>query len=302
VLFLVTILIFGAVRVIPGDVCRVVLQGRPSVTDEQCAEVNHRLGLDEPVVSQYLAWVSNVLQGDFGESIISQQSVWDEIRDRLPVTLELALLASFFSLALAIPIGVYSAVHQDKLGDHALRLATIGWLSMPGFWVATLLITYPAKWWGYAPPLGYTEVWEDPLTNLEQLYMPAIALGLALMGSLARLTRSTMLEVLRQNYIWTARSKGLRELTVLVRHALKNAIIPVITLFGLQLSAIVGGAVIVEVIFSLPGLGTLLVNSVTFKDYPQIQGLVLFFALIVVLMNLLVDISYSYLDPRIRYT
>jgi peptide/nickel transport system permease protein len=298
----VTILIFGAVRVIPGDVCRVVLQGRPSVTDEQCAEVNHRLGLDEPVVSQYLAWVGNVLQGDFGESIISQQSVWDEIRDRLPVTLELALLASFFSLALAIPIGVYSAVHQDKLGDHALRLATIGWLSMPGFWVATLLITYPAKWWGYAPPLGYTEIWEDPLTNLEQMYMPAIALGLALMGSLARLTRSTMLEVLRQNYIWTARSKGLRELTVLVRHALKNAIIPVITLFGLQLSAIMGGAVIVEVIFSLPGLGTLLVNSVTFKDYPQIQGLVLFFALIVVLMNLLVDISYSYLDPRIRYT
>jgi peptide/nickel transport system permease protein len=278
----------------------VVLQGRPSVTDEQCASVNHRLGLDEPVVTQYLTWVGNVLQGDFGESIVSQQSVWAEIRDRVAVTLELALLASFFSLALAIPIGVYSAVHQDKLGDHALRLATIGWLSMPGFWVATLLITYPAKWWGYAPPLGYTEIWEDPLTNLEQLYMPAIALGLALMGSLARLTRSTMLEVLRQNYIWTARSKGLHELTVLVRHALKNAIIPVITLFGLQLSAIMGGAVIVEVIFSLPGLGTLLVNSVTFKDYPQIQGLVLFFALIVVLMNLLVDISYSYLDPRIR--
>lgn len=301
VLFVVSILIFGAVRVIPGDVCRVVLQGRPEVTDEQCAEVNKSLGVDKPATTQYLNWAGNVLQGDFGKSIISQQGVMNEIRSRLSVTIELAILACSISLLVAIPIGVTSAYYQDKFPDHLLRVLTIGWLSMPGFWVGTMLITFPAKWWGYAPPLVYAPFWEDPTKNLEQMLTPAIALGLALTGSLARLTRSSMLEVLRENYIWTARAKGLRERTIFLKHALKNAMLPVITLFGLQVGAVMGGAVVIESIFTLPGLGTLLVNAVTFKDYPQIQGIVLFFAVLIVTVNFLVDVSYTLFDPRVRF-
>ena len=302
VFFFISILIFGSVRVIPGDVCRVVLQGRPSVTEEQCNEVNRKLGVDRPVVSQYLSWVGNILQGDFGKSIISQRSVTQEIGSRLSVTLELTLLSCAFSLLLAIPIGMVSAFYQNRFQDYFLRVVTICWLSMPGFWVGTMLIIFPARWWGYGPPLVYADIWEDPLKNLEQLIPPSIALGLALTGSLARLTRSSLLEVLRQNYIWTARAKGLSGRAVLTRHALKNALLPVITLFGVQVGGVLGGAVIIESIFSLPGLGTLLVNSVTFKDYPQIQGIVLFFALLIVVINFFVDLAYLVLDPRIRFT
>jgi peptide/nickel transport system permease protein len=173
---------------------------------------------------------------------------------------------------------------------------------MPAFWVATMLVTFPAKWWGYATPVGYADLWEDPLQNLEQLYMPAISLGLALSASLARLTRSSMLEVLRQDYVRTARAKGLSERVVLSRHALKNAMLPVMTLFGLQLAFLMGGTVVLESIFALPGLGTLLLTSVTFKDYTTIQGIVLFFAVLILIINFLVDLSYAWFDPRIRYS
>jgi peptide/nickel transport system permease protein len=299
VLVIVSILVFGGVRVIPGDVCRLVLQ-TPEVNEEQCARVEQNLGLDQPAARQYATWLGGVLRGDFGTSMISRRDVWQEIRSRMYLTVELALLASTFAVALAIPIGVYSAINQDKLGDHLLRLITVGWLSIPGFWVATMLITFPAKWWGYSPPVGYTQIWEDPLKNLEQLYMPAIALGLALSASLARLTRSSMLEVLRQDYVRTARAKGLKDRVVLYRHGLKNAMLPVITLFGLQLGFLLGGTIVLESIFALPGLGTLLLGSVVQKDYTQIQGIVLFFAAIIVVINLLVDLSYAWFDPRVR--
>ncbi|MGH2588433.1 MAG: ABC transporter permease [Dehalococcoidia bacterium] len=299
VLLVVSILVFGGVRVIPGDVCRLVLQ-TPEVTEEQCARVEHSMGLDQPAATQYVTWLGGVLRGDFGTSMISRRDVWQEIRNRMYLTVELAVLASTFAVLLAIPIGVYSATNQDKLADHLLRLITVGWLSIPGFWVATMLITFPAKWWGYSPPVGYAQVWEDPLKNLEQLYMPAIALGLALSASLARLTRSSMLEVLRQDYVRTARAKGLRDRVVLYRHGLKNAMLPVITLLGLQLGFLLGGTVVTESIFALPGLGTLLLGAVVQKDYTQIQGIVLFFAVIIVVINLLVDLSYAWFDPRVR--
>jgi len=300
-LIVVSILIFGGVRVIPGDVCFLVLQ-TPEVTDEQCDRVYQRLGLDKPAVQQYFSWMGNAVQGDFGRSMISERPVLEEIRARMNLTLQLTFLASLFAVALAIPIGVYSALRQDTLPDYALRIMTIGWLSMPAFWVATMLVTFPAKWWGYATPVGYADLWEDPLQNLEQLYMPAIALGLALSASLARLTRSSMLEVLRQDYVRTARAKGLSERVVLSRHALKNAMLPVMTLFGLQLAFLMGGTVVLESIFALPGLGTLLLTSVTFKDYTTIQGIVLFFAVLILIINILVDLSYAWFDPRIRYS
>ena len=301
VLLIVSILIFGAVRVIPGDVCRLVLQS-PEVTQDQCDRVDRDLGLDKPAPQQYLSWLGGVLQGDFGKSNLTKRPVFGEIRHRMNTTLELAILASAFAIAVAIPMGVYAALKQDKLPDYASRLVTIGWLSMPSFWVGTMLITFPAKWWGYAPPAGYVQFWEDPIINLQQVYLAAISLGLALSATLARLMRSSMLEVLRQDYIRTARSKGLRERVILSKHALKNAMLPVVTLFGLQLGFLLGGTVVLESIFALPGLGTLLLDSVIRKDFTQLQGLVLFFSVVIIIINIAVDLSYAWFDPRIRYS
>ena len=300
VLIVVSVLVFAGVRVIPGDVCRLVLQS-PDIQPSQCAVVMHSLGLDKPAVAQYLTWSGGILHGDFGTSMISHRDVWGEIQDHLPVTVELSLAAALFAVALALPIGVYSALRQDRFADYGLRILTVGWLSMPGFWIATMLVTFPAKWWGYTPPVGYVQIWQDPLKNLQQVYLPAIALGLSLSASLARLTRSSMLEVLRQDYVRVARAKGLRDYVVMSRHALKNAMLPVVTLFGLQLGFLLGGTVVLESIFSLPGLGTLLLNSVIIKDYTQVQGIVLFFAVIIILINLAVDLSYVWFDPRVRY-
>ena len=301
VLWLVSVIVFGAVRLIPGDVCKIVL-ATSDVDERQCQVIRHDLGLDRPAAVQYLHYMGGVLRGDFGKALISKRDVWGEIRTRIPLTLELALLATVFALALAIPIGVISAVKQDTPIDYLLRFLTIGWLSIPSFWLGTMLIVFPARWWGYSPPVGYVDLWKDPLKNLHQLYLPAIALGLALSASLARLTRSSMLEVLRQDYIRTARAKGLRERTMVFRHALRNALITVITLFAIQFGVLLGGTVVLESIFSLPGLGTLALNAVLLKDYPQVQGLVLFFATTLVLINLVVDLSYAWIDPRIRYT
>ena len=301
VLFIISIVVFVAVRAIPGDVCRIVL-ATPDVDEAQCNAIREELGLDEPVVSQYLTYMGGLFTGDWGTQLISKRDVWTEMRDRIPLTLELTVLSCVFAIILAIPIGVISAIKQDTPIDYVLRVTSIGWLSIPGFWLGTMLIVFPAKWWGYTPPVGYVDIWEDPLKNLEQLYLPAFSLGLALSASLARVTRSAMLEVLRQDYIRTARAKGLKEYAIVVRHALKNSMIPVITLFGLQVGVLFGGTVVLEGIYSLPGLGLLTFQSVLIKDYPQVQGLVLFFAAVLVTINLLVDLSYAWFDPRIRYS
>jgi peptide/nickel transport system permease protein len=300
VLWAVSIIVFGAVRIIPGDVCRIVV-GSPDVSVAQCQAIKHGLGLDRPVVTQYFHYVGVVLHGDLGPTLVTQRNVWHDIRGRIPLTLELAALASLIAVVMALPIGIVSAIKRDRPADYGLRLLTIGWLSVPGFWIGTMLIVFPAKWWGYSPPIGYAEFWNSPAKNLEQLYLPAIALGLALSASLARITRAAMLEVLSQDYIRTARAKGLRGLNVVLHHALKNAMIPVITLFAIQFGTLLGGTVVLESIFSLPGLGALTLSSVLTKDYPEVQGLVLFFATVLVLINLLVDLSYGWFDPRIRY-
>jgi peptide/nickel transport system permease protein len=301
VLFVISLVVFSSVRLIPGDVCAIVL-ATPDVDERQCQAIRDELGLDRNVVRQYVSYMGGIIQGDFGTTLISKRDVWGEIRTRIPLTMELTLLSTGFALMLAIPMGVYSAIRQDRLSDYLLRFITIGWLSIPSFWLGTMLIVFPARWWGYSPPVGYVDFWTDPLKNLEQLYLPAFALGLALSASLARITRSSMLEVLRQDYIRTAWSKGLSERVIVVRHGLKNAMIPVITLFGLQVGVLFGGTVVLESIFALPGLGSLLFSAVVIKDYPQVQGLVLFFAAVLVTINLVVDISYAWFDPRIRYT
>ena len=301
VLFVISILVFVAVRAIPGDVCRIVL-ATPEVDEAQCAAIREELGLDDNVATQYVKYMGGVLTGDWGKQLISKRDVWTEIRYRIPLTLDLTVLATGFAILIAIPIGVISAVKQDTPIDYVLRFVSIGWLSIPGFWLGTMLIVFPGKWWGYTPPVGYVDFWEDPLKNLEQLYLPAFSLGLALSASLARVMRSAMLEVFRQDYIRTARAKGLREYSIIVHHALKNSMIPVITLFGLQVGVLFGGTVVLEGIYSLPGLGLLTFQAVTIKDYPQVQGVVLFFAAVLVTINLLVDLSYAWFDPRIRYS
>jgi peptide/nickel transport system permease protein len=298
----VSILIFGGVRVIPGNVCGIILGGSEGMTPERCAQIDHELGLDQPVVQQYFDWAGGILRGDFGRSMVNRRPVLEEIKNRLGATAELSILSAGFAILIAIPMGVYSALKQDKFQDVGLRVLTVGWLAMPSFWVGSMLITLPAKWWHYSPPTPYVQFWEDPLTNLEQMYLPAIALGLALSAILARVTRSAMLEVLRQDYIRTARAKGLAEKVILSRHALKNAMLPVVTLLGLQLGFLLGGTVVLESLFSLPGLGTLLLSAVITKDFPELQGLVLFFALAIIIINLLVDLSYVIFDPRVRYS
>lgn len=300
VLFVSSVLIFGGVRIIPGDICQIVLQ-IPQPAEQQCDNLRTQLDLDKPAVTQYFHWIGGVATGDLGNSIITQRPVANEIKRRLETTVELAALSIFFAFAAGVPIGVYSALKQDKIPDIILRGLAISWLSMPSFWVGTLLITFPAKWWGYATPVGYTHFWNDPMKNLEQLYLPAISLGLALAAILARFTRSAMLEELRQDYVRTARAKGLAERVVISRHALKNAMVQVITHLGLQLAFFLGGAVILESLFSIPGIGTLLLTAVTTKDFPMIQGLVLVFAVIITVINLAIDVSYAWLDPRVRY-
>ncbi|MBI2764757.1 MAG: ABC transporter permease [Chloroflexi bacterium] len=300
VLFAISVVVFTAVRMTPGDVCKIVL-ATPDVDQQQCDAIRNELGLDKPAPVQYVKYMGNLLSGDWGKSFFSKREVWGEIRTRIPLTLELTVLSTVFALAISIPIGVISAVKQDGWLDYVLRFVTIGWLSIPSFWLATMLIVFPAKWWGYSPPIGYVNLWDDPLKNLEQLYLPAFSLGLALSASLARVTRSSMLEVLRQDYIRTSRAKGLAERAVVIRHALRNALIPVTTLFALQVAVLFGGTVVLEQIFSLPGLGTLTLSAVFVRDYPQIQGLVLFFGAVLVMINLVVDVSYAWLDPRIRY-
>src|SRR5581483_4532878 len=217
-----------------------IVLATPDVDENQCRVIRAELGLDQPVVTQYLHYMGGVLHGDFGTTLIGKRNAWNEIRTRIPLTLELTLLATMFALTLALPIGVYSALKRDSVTDYGLRFLTIGWLSIPGFWLGTMLIIFPAKWWGYSPPVGYTDIWKDPLKNVHQLYLPAIALGLALSASLARITRSSMLEVLRQDYIRTARAKGLMDRVVIQQHALKNAMIPVITLFAIQFGTLLG--------------------------------------------------------------
>ncbi|MGB4863430.1 MAG: ABC transporter permease [Tepidiformaceae bacterium] len=300
ILFVISILVFVAVRAIPGDVCKIVLNVQ-DVDQAQCDAVRKELGLDEPVATQYVKYMGGVLTGDWGKALISRQDVWHEIKIRIPLTVELTVLATGFALLIALPMGIISAMRQDSAIDYVLRIISIGWLSLPSFWIATMLIVFPARWWGYSPPVGYVDIWEDPMRNLEQLYLPAFSLGLALSASLARITRSSMLEVLRQDYIRTARAKGLKDRVVVIRHAMKNAMIPVVTLFGLQVGVLFGGTVVLEGIFSLPGLGFLTFQAVTVKDYTQVQGVVLFFAFVLVTINLLVDLSYAWFDPRIRY-
>ncbi|MGE3857382.1 MAG: ABC transporter permease [Dehalococcoidia bacterium] len=301
-LFLVILIVFTAVRVVPTDIADLLVADSTSSTgntEAVKAAIRKELHLDRPIPIQLGYYLLNMAKGDIGRSAYDTKPVATKIYDALPVTLEVAFLAMTLSTVMAIGIGVLSALRQDTFYDYGIRLLTIFAFAAPVFWIGTLAIVLPARW-GYFPPLFFVSFLDDPIANLQQFLMPAAVLAMNLMGSVARMVRSSMLEVLRQDYIRTAYAKGLQTRVVITRHALRNGFIPVLTFLALQLSNLLGGSVIIESIFALPGVGTLTVNAISTKDYTVIQGCVLFFGCIVVVMNLLVDVSYGFIDPRLR--
>jgi peptide/nickel transport system permease protein len=298
-LLLVSIIVFSLTRLIPGDV--VVLMFEEKAYAKDLDALRARLGLDRPLYVQYGTWLGKVVQGDLGESLWTRRPVLEEIARRLPISAELGAMAIVVALLLALPIGVLSAIRQDTVQDYTARSLAIVGLSVPSFWKATLVIVLPSIWFGWAPPLQFTPYSQGPWQHLSQFIAPAVILGIASGASIMRLARALMLDVLRQDYIRTAWSKGLRERRVVLKHALKNAIIPVITIVGIQIAQIASGTVIMETIFGLPGMGRFLVDAIYQRDYPVVQGVNLLIASIIVGVNLLVDVTYAYLDPRIRY-
>ncbi len=297
----VTLIVSGMVRLLPGDAVTLMLQDYSGYA-KSADDLRAKLGLSQPFQVQYLKWLGGIAHGDFGQSLRDRSPISHELATRLPVTFELGLLGLLISLLIAIPLGVYSAVRQDSLSDFIARSAAIAMLAIPGFWLATLAITLPALWFKWTPPLVYTPLRDNPGTNLKQMMLPALILGIGLSGSIMRLTRAQMLEVLRQDYIRTSRAKGLSERAVIYRHALRNAVVPVVTLLGLNMAVLISGTVVLESIFVLPGMGRYLLDSLNFRDYPAVQAVVVLFATVIIGINLLVDLLYAWLDPRIRYS
>ncbi|MGB2695529.1 MAG: ABC transporter permease [Dehalococcoidia bacterium] len=301
ILLVLSLVVFVLLRLAPGDPAklRCGIGAKPACFEAVRAE----LGLDKPLAVQYFSWLGDVVTGDLGTATFSKKPVLDSLKQRLPVTVELLIITILVTVVIGIPFGVISALYRNGPGDYFVRLTAVFGLAVPSFWVATLVLIIPLELWGYAPPLGRTVgFFDDPFANLRQFIPPALVLGWASAAGVMRLARSSLLEVMHTDYIRTARSKGLREQSVVSRHALRNSLIPVVTVLGLQIAGLLGGAVIIEQIFALPGVGLYFLQALFGRDYPVVQSLTLYVGVIVVLMNLLVDISYGWLDPRIRYS
>lgn len=315
-LLLVTIVVFLLVRFIPGSVLDMMIAEMSATSGEQITDVEglkHALGMDVPIHIQYGRWlgilpnpfeggkVSGMLQGNLGRSLWTNERIIDMFRHRIPVSIELAMFANVFQWGLAVPMGVLMATRQDSILDYTGRVFTVVMLSVPGFWLATMVIVYPSIWWGVMPNIVYVPLVVDPFRNLQQFVLPAFITGVASSAGLMRLTRTMMLEVLRQDYIRTAWAKGLAERAILVRHALKNAAIPVVTVMGMELPGLVSGAIIMEQIFALPGMGRAFITALNQRDYPVISAFNTIVATLILIANIIVDVSYAWLDPRIRY-
>ncbi len=305
-LFIVTIIVFLLVRMVPGDVIDSMMAdaggqfvGATNIESREALE--KALGLDVPVYVQYSRWIGGIFQGDLGDTLWGYEPVSDKIFRRLPVTFELGLMSIIIGLLISLPVGIYSAIRQDTISDYIARSLAIVFISVPSFWLGTMIMIYPAVWWGWTPPMELIHFTEDPLGNLGMFIIPSVLLGMGLSGTTMRMVRTMMLEVLRQDYIRTAWSKGLKEKVVIMRHALKNALIPVVTIIGFQIPILVGGSVIIEQIFVLPGMGRLMVSALSQRDYPIVSGVNLILASSVLIINLLVDLTYAYLDPRLQY-
>jgi peptide/nickel transport system permease protein len=302
VLFGMSVLVFGAMRLLPGDVVDLMVGMQTSASSEQRDALETRYGLDRPLVLQYTDWMGGILQGDLGLSMRSREPIISELKRKLPVTLELTVLSLIMASAIAIPLGIISAVRANSFVDLVARIIGVAGLSIPNFWLAIMLLLVASRYFSWLPSPVFTSFFDDPVENLQQLWMPAVALGLAMMANLMRMTRSVMLDVLGQDYVRVARSKGLAEFAVVLRHALKNASIPIVTLIGMNAGYLIGGTVIVEQIFGLPGIGWMITNAIFQRDYTTVQSVVLVTGLLFALVNLGVDVLYAFLDPRIRFS
>ena len=299
-LFLVSVIVFAMMRLMPGDVVTRMVEGHGYAPTLDA--LRRDLGLDRPVYVQYADWIGGiVLRGDFGRSYWTRQPIWDEVVRRFPVTLELAGLTIVVSVVIGVVVGIVSAVRQDTVSDYVGRILAILALSVPYFGLAVLAVVLPSIYWKWTPVWSYVPLTRDPLENLKIMLVPALIFGVTRAGPVMRITRSALLDVLRQDYVRTAWAKGLGERTIVLRHALKNAMIPVISLIGLQMPLYIGGSVIIEAIFRLPGVGLFFFEALTRLDYPVVQSVNLIVAAMVVGLNLLIDLSYAFLDPRIRF-
>ena len=301
-LFLVTLIVFFSVRFVPGSIVDLMTAELNSSGGEVTrAEVEAKLGLDKPVYIQYFTWLGKAVRGDLGNSMWQDRPIVTDIISKIPISLELGIMAIVTGLLISLPIGIYSAIRQDTIGDYVGRSVSILFIAVPSFWIGTMVVVFPASWWGWSPPVQYVPITRDLGGNLLQFVIPSVIMGMVMSGTSMRMTRTMMLEVLRQDYIRTAWSKGLRERVVVIRHALRNAMIPVVTIVGMQIPVILGGSVIMEQIFSLPGMGRFMIDALNRRDYPIISGINLAMATAILVVNLTVDLTYSLLDPRIRY-
>ena len=300
----VATIVFLIMRVIPGDVALLILggdDGGGQLDPKALAAVRQQLGLDQPLIVQFGSWLWGVLQFDFGKSLWTGEPIVHELAIRLPLSLQLALMATVVSVLIAIPLGTLAAVRQDTWVDYAVRVVSIGGLAIPSFWIGILCILFLVVYFGWGPPLEFTPPWVNPWVNLQMMVWPVVTVGYRYAAVTTRMTRSTVLEVLREDYIRTAWAKGLRERAVVVRHALKNSMLPVITLIGTEFAFLIGGLVVTETVFTLNGIGRFVVEAVAHRDYPVVQALVFLIAFSFVMVNLLVDLTYAWFDPRIRY-
>jgi len=304
-LLLATLLMFFLLRVIPGDPALVKLAGETgdsSFTQTELRALQAKLGTDKPLYVQYGKWVWGMLRLDFGQSMFFEEPVAEDLAAKLPITLELTVLAMLIATIIAVPLGLLSAIKQDTPADYIARIISITGVALPNFWVGILIVYFLVLFFAWMPPLGYANLWDDPVTNLQQFIFPALALGFFEMAFTARVTRSSMLEVYREDYTRTARGKGLAERVVIFRHALKNALLPVVTVSGFQFGRLLAGTVVIENIFMMPGMGRLLVDSVFHRDYTEVQAIVVVITVSVLILNLLLDVIYGWLNPRIHYS
>ncbi|MFY9815044.1 MAG: ABC transporter permease, partial [Dehalococcoidales bacterium] len=292
--FIVSLIVFTSIRLIPGSVVDYIVSSYEFQTKADLQQVRHELGLDKPMLEQYGIWMGQIIvHGNLGKSMITNEPVVQDVDARWPVTVELGILGLIIAQLIAIPIGIYSAIRQDSVGDFFARTFAIVAISVPNFFLATLVIVYPSIWWHYMASIKLIEFTKDPLGNLQMFIIPSIVLGISMAGLTMRMTRTMMLEVLRQDYIRTAWSKGLKERVVVLRHALKNALLPIITIIGSQISLLVGGSVIIENIFQLPGMGQLFINAIGQRDYTLVSSIVLLYAVAIVIINLITDLTYG---------
>ncbi len=300
----VALVIFILLRILPGDVAVQILagpNGEAEYTQEDVDRLRERYGLDDPLHVQFVNWVWDFARGDLGHSFATNRPVWGELKRQFPITLQLAVLTGIVVSVIAIPIGIIAAVRQDGWLDFILRTFAIVGLAMPSFFVGLLVILGLSVYIGWLPPVGFTSLWDDPVKSIQQLMLPAVALGFSSNGLLLRITRTQLLEVLREDYVRTARAKGLAERVVIMKHAVRNALLPVVTVGGTQIGFLFSGTIVIETLFNIPGLGRGLINALNTRDLPVIQIYIMYFALVALVANLIVDLTYAWLDPRIRY-